>query len=108
MAIVDRKVAALGPVRDIFATRRLCHIQDDRHPVFVVVPLDALVSVCRIRSYQSVRLRCVLCWLKVFEWISDWLRLIEINLNHFRGGTTFSCLLASNFIGLTDRVALSF
>ena len=60
MTIVDGKVAALWPARDVSPPRRLRHVQDDRDPVLVVVALDALVRVGRVGRDQAVGLGCKL------------------------------------------------
>ena len=48
MSIIDSEIAALGPIRDIFTASRSRHVKYDRHSVFVIVALDALVSVGRV------------------------------------------------------------
>jgi len=47
MAIVDGEVGALRPA-GTGLVRRLGHIEDDRHPVLIVVSLDSLMGVCCI------------------------------------------------------------
>ena len=60
MTVVDGKVAALWPARDVSPTRRLRHVQDDRDPVLVVVALDTLMSVGRVGRDEAVGLGCKL------------------------------------------------
>ena len=56
VAIVDSEVAALGPLLAGDLAGRLCHVKDDAHTVFIVIPLDALVGVGRVTGDNAVRL----------------------------------------------------
>lgn len=49
MAVINSEEGALGPSRRIFLFRPR-HVQNDRHPIFIIIPLDPLMSVCRITS----------------------------------------------------------
>jgi len=83
MPVVNGKIAALRPRSHIFPTRRLRHVQDDRYPILVIVPLDALMRVCSVRGDQAVGLRGELRWLKIFQWV-DHLGLgnLEVDVGH--------------------------
>lgn len=66
MTVVDGEEAALGPGCRIL-TLWLRHVQDNRHAVFIVVSLNALMRVRRVAHDQAVRLRRKLCLLKVLQ-----------------------------------------
>ena len=66
MAVVNSEVGTLGPHLDVFAIGRSCHVQNNGHSVFVVVPLNTLVRVCRVTGNQPVRFRCKFGGFKVF------------------------------------------
>ena len=66
VAIIDSEVTALRPHCYILSTLRLSHIQNDRHPVFIIITLDSLMSVRCIRCNQAVCLGSEFGWLKVF------------------------------------------
>ena len=101
MPIIDCEVATLGPVCDVFATRWLRHVQDDRDSVFVVVPLDALVGVGRVRCDQAVRFRGKLCWFVVLQGVILRLRCLEVDIENL-----FGDIGALAPFGLYFRIAL--
>ena len=80
MPVIDGKVAALGPDRDVFPCRWPCHVQYDADPVFVVVSLDTLVCVGCVRGDQAVSLGGKFCRLEVFERVEDWIRDLVVDI----------------------------
>ena len=81
MTIVDREVAALWPTRHVLARCRLGHVQNDRHPILVVVTLDTLVSVCCVRRDQAVRFGGEFRRLKIFQRIHHFWRTLQVVVN---------------------------
>lgn len=80
MAIVNREIAALRPIRDVFAIGWLCHVQDNGDSILVIIPLDALMGVGRVRSYQPMRFRSKFCQFVVFQWVLLGLGNSEIDI----------------------------
>jgi len=95
VAVVDCEVAALGPNWHIFASRRPRHVQDDAHSVFIVIPLDALVRVCCIRSDQAVCFRRKFGRFEVFQRIQNGVGHLIIHIEHLLCGLLFSRLLGA-------------
>ena len=54
VAVVDSEERSFGPVLHIRFIRRLHDIQNDGHPVFIVVPHNPLVCVGAVGFYYSV------------------------------------------------------
>mmetsp|Transcript_14587 Transcript_14587/g.14209 ORF Transcript_14587/g.14209 Transcript_14587/m.14209 type:complete len:290 (-) Transcript_14587:28-897(-) len=54
VAVVDGEVGALGPVRQVLLGVGPGHIQNNRHPIFIIIPLDALVGVGGVGDDVSV------------------------------------------------------
>ena len=67
VAIVDREVAALRPDRHVLARGGFRHVEDDGDSILIIVALNTLMRIRRIRSDQPMRLRSELGRLKVFE-----------------------------------------
>ena len=67
VAVVDREEGALGPEGQVLLRGGPSHVENDRHPVFIVVPLDALVRVCRVGHNESVGLRGILRFVEVLQ-----------------------------------------
>lgn len=67
MSIVDREVAALRPLFGRYFVRRLRHVKNNTDTVFVIVALNALVSVSCVASDDAVGLRRKLGFLKVAQ-----------------------------------------
>jgi len=65
MAIVNSKIAALGPVFDGRFALRPSHVEDNANSVLVVIPLDALMRVGGVAGDQTVGLTCKLGFLKI-------------------------------------------
>ena len=84
MSIIDSKIAAFRPISHIFATCGLCHVQNNRDSVLIVIPLDALMRVSCVRSDQAMRLRCILGRFEIFKRIGYRLWQLEINFDHLR------------------------
>ena len=82
MSIVDCEVATLWPVGNIFATCWPRHVQYDRDSIFIVVSLDSLMRIGRIRGDQAMSLRSKFCRLKIFQWIQDDARDWVIHVEH--------------------------
>ena len=83
MAIVDGKVAALGPVCHVFPIRRFRHVQNNGDTILIIVPLDALVSIGSIRSDQAMGLRRELGRLKVHQRVCNNFGHLEVDVEHF-------------------------
>ena len=67
MTIINSKVAAFRPLSHVFPIGRFRHVKDNWDPILIIIALNALVSVCRIRGDQSMCLRCKLSWLKIYQ-----------------------------------------
>ena len=86
VTIIDGEVAALGPDRHVLPRRGPRHVQDDAHTILVVVSLDALVRVGRVRRDQPVRFRGELRRLEVLERVEDWVRDLIVDVEHLLRG----------------------
>jgi hypothetical protein len=67
MPIIDGEVRTLGPVDHVLLGRRSSHVEDDGHPVFIVVPLDALMGVGCVGDDVPMGFRCVFSFFKVLQ-----------------------------------------
>lgn len=65
VTIIYCKERALGPSRRVLVLWP-GHVQDYRHPIFIVVSLDALVGVRCVARDQTVRLRGEFGILEIF------------------------------------------
>jgi len=79
VAVVNRKETALGPTGDVSAVSRFVHVQNDRYPVFVVLSLNPLVGVGRVRCYETMAFCGELCKFKVFKRV-----LLRLEISAFR------------------------
>lgn len=84
MTIIDRKEVTLGPFFNmIFAHCRSIKIEYNTDPIFIVIPLYALMRICSIWRYYSMRFACILGSLKLSQWIDRnclWIFLEQSNL----------------------------
>ncbi len=103
MAIIDSEIATLWPVTDIFPAGRSRHIQNDRYSIFIVISLDALMSVCCVRSDQTMCFRRILRRFKIFQRICDRSWLLEFN-SHLWSWSKFCTLFC---ICLAHRIVVS-
>ena len=71
VAIVDREVAALRPDRHVLARGGFRHVEDDGDSILIIVALNTLMRIRRVRSDQPMRLRGELGRLEVFERVLD-------------------------------------
>lgn len=68
VAIVDREERALRPLRRVFLLWPR-HVQNNRHSVFIVVPLNALVRVCGVAGDQAVCFGGKLGVFEILKWV---------------------------------------
>lgn len=71
MSIVDGKEAAFWPSCWVFLLGS-GHVQNDGNSIFIVISLNALMSVCRIACDQAMRLGSIFCIFEVFQRVSWW------------------------------------
>jgi len=78
MAIVYRKEGTLRPIDNVLARRWFVHVQNDGDSIFVIISLNALVSIGCITGNQSVAFIRELCKLVILEWVvlDHWLQIL--------------------------------
>jgi hypothetical protein len=83
MAVVNGEEGALGPSEGVLALRS-GHVEDDRNPILIIVPLYSLVGVGRVTGDESVRLGGELGIFEVLEGVevigvlADGVHLVEL------------------------------
>lgn len=69
MSIVDSKEAAFRPGRWVFLLRS-GHVQDNGNSIFIVIPLNTLMSIGRITCDQAMGLGGIFCIFEVLQGVS--------------------------------------
>jgi len=83
MPVVNGEIAAFRPCSYIFPGGRLRHIQDNRDPILVIVPLDSLMRISGVRGDQAMGLRGELRWFEIFQWVDRLgFRNLEVDVEH--------------------------
>jgi hypothetical protein len=76
MAIIYSKKGTSWPVLSLLELW-LYNVQNDRNSVLIVISYDTLMSICSIRSHNSISLACELCWfISLYKLHNRWIELI--------------------------------
>lgn len=76
MAIINSKKGTPWPVLSLLELW-FYNVQDYRNTVLIVISNDTLMSICSIRSHNSISLACELCWfISLYKLHNRWIELI--------------------------------